>query len=104
LVGEAGSARASYDLMARFIQIFPMVPAPGVYLPLSAVLAGSSVLPRFFHRAAAVIAVGFLLLGLAGVLSPLAQAGSGGWSALQDLWILTAAVTLLLRRPPTADQ
>ena len=46
---------------------------------------------------AAVLAVGFLLLRLAGALTPLAQAGIGAWSALQDLWILTAAITLLAR-------
>ena len=80
-VGETGSARGGLDLMARFVQVFPIVQAPAVYLPLAALLAGGRVLPRPFPRAAAVLAVGFLLLGLAGALTPLAQAGIGAWFA-----------------------
>lgn len=45
-VGETGSARAAYDLMARFVQVFPIVAAPAVYLPLAALLAGGRVLAR----------------------------------------------------------
>ncbi len=79
--GQQTSARAAYDLMARFTQVFPIIPAPTVYLSLAAVLAaGQPVLRAIFTRLAAALGVGFVLIGLAGVLTPSAAAGSAALS------------------------
>ena len=96
--GQSGTARAAYDLMARFAQVFPIVPAPTVYLALAAVLAaGRSILPPVFTRLAVAIGIGFLIVGLAVALSPAAAAAAaaGGLAALQALWILAAGITAL---------
>lgn len=45
--GVSVSARVAFDLMSRFIQLFPVVPAPAVYLPLGSILLRSSLLPRW---------------------------------------------------------
>lgn len=96
--GQQISARAAYDLMASFTRVFPIVPAPTVYLSLAAVLAaGQRVLPAIFTRLAAALGVGFVLVGLAGVLTSSAAAGSAALSGLQDLWILAAGITALRR-------
>lgn len=93
---QSSSARAAYDLMARFVQVFAIVPAPTVYLALAAVLAtGRPMLPAVLTHLAAVIGIGFLLSGLAAVLTPNAAAAGAGLSALQDLWILAAGIAVL---------
>jgi hypothetical protein len=82
--------------MARFAQVFPIVPAPTVYLALAAVLArGRSILPAAFTRLAVVIGIGFLIVGVAVALTPGAAAAAGGLAALQALWILAAGITAL---------
>ena len=96
--GEQGSARASFDLMASFIRVFPIVPAPVVYLAVGAALLGSGVLPRPFAPLAVGLGASFELVGLAGVLTPAAGTAAAALSGLQDLWVLAAAVALLARR------
>jgi hypothetical protein len=82
--------------MTHFAQVFPIVPAPTVYLALAAVLAnGRRVLPAIFTSLAAVIGVSFFLIGLVTVVVPDATAAAGALSGLQDLWILAAGVTAL---------
>jgi hypothetical protein len=82
--------------MADFAQVFPVVPAPTVYLALAAVLAtGRPVLPAIFTRLAAVLGIGFLLIGLIAAVIPGASAAAGGLAGLQALWILAAGITAL---------
>jgi hypothetical protein len=99
--GQPVSARVAYDLMARFIEVFPIVPAATVYLGLAVVLAtGRRVLPALFARLAAVLGVAFLLVGLTGVVTSTASGPSAGLSGLQDAWILAAAIAVLGRAQP----
>jgi hypothetical protein len=44
--GHPAVALSSYEVMSAFVHVFPMAPAPLVYLSLGAALAGSDVLPR----------------------------------------------------------
>ena len=65
-------------------------------LALAAVLAtGRPVLPSVFTRLAAVIGIGFLIIGLAVAVTPTVAAVAGGLAALQGLWILAAGITAL---------
>jgi hypothetical protein len=94
--GQSTSARAAYDLMAYFAQVFPVVPAPTVYLALAVVLAsGRPVLPAIFGRLAAALGIGFLLVGLVAVVIPAAAAAAGALAGVQALWILAAGITAL---------
>ncbi|WP_369045871.1 hypothetical protein [Sinomonas sp. P10A9] len=98
--GVPESARAGYDLMSRFIQVFPLVPAPAVYLPLGVILLRSRVLPTWLGWAALALGAAFLLVGLLEVFIPFAQAFAAGLAGLQDLWILTTAIILIERPAP----
>jgi hypothetical protein len=98
--GQPASSRASFDLMSAFIRVFPMVPAPAVYLAVGAVLLASTVLPRLFAHLAIGLGVAFAAAGLAGVFAPAVTAATAGLSALQIVWIIAAAVTLARRQQP----
>jgi hypothetical protein len=94
--GQAESARSAFDLMSRFIQVFPIVPAPTVYLALAWVLLrGRQVLPSVFMRLAVAIGVAFVVVGFIGALASSASAGAAAVSGLQALWILVAAVVMM---------
>jgi hypothetical protein len=92
--GQIASARTGFDLMAEFIRVFPIVPAPAVYLPVGVLLLRSSVLPRPFGYLAVGLGVAFVIAGLVGVLVPAAAAATGGLAAIQVIWIIAAAITL----------
>lgn len=98
--GQAGSARASFDLMASFIRVFPIVPAPAVYLSLGAAILGTGVLPRAFAPLAIGLGAAFAVVGLAGVIAAAAAAASAALSGVQDLWVLAAGISLLAARRP----
>jgi hypothetical protein len=92
-------ALSSYDLMTVFVHVFPVAPAPLVYLSLGAVLLGSDVLPRRFGNLALLLGAAFAVVGLSGLytapLLTLVVVGS------QSLWVVAVAVWLLAhsRRP-----
>lgn len=93
--GHDMTALTSFDLMTVFTHIYPIAPAPLIFLGLGAVLLGSRVLPRAFGYLALGLGSLFAIVGLVGLftipvltLIPL---------ALQSLWILAAAIALILR-------
>jgi hypothetical protein len=94
--GHPAVALSSYDVMSVFVHVFPVAPAPLVYLSLGAVLVGSEVLPRAFGRLALVLGAAFAVVGLIGLFAApiltLVVVGS------QSLWIATAAVWLTRAR------
>jgi hypothetical protein len=92
--GLPSSSRASFDLMSTFIRVFPIVPAPALYLSVGALLVGSTALPRAFGRLALILGAAFALTGFIGVFLPAASAVTAGLSGLQILWIIAAAITL----------
>jgi hypothetical protein len=57
--GVASSSRTGYDLMSHFVQVFPLVPAPAVYLPLGWILLRSELLPQWLAAIALGLGVGF---------------------------------------------
>jgi hypothetical protein len=95
------SARAGFDLMSRFVQVFPIVPAPAVYLPLGWILLHSPLLPRWLGATALGLGAAFLLVGLLEVFLPAAQAAAAALAAVQALWIVIAAGALMARRTTT---
>jgi hypothetical protein len=103
-VGQDQSSRTAFDLMSRFIQVFPIVPAPTVYLALAWVLRrGSPVLPSMFGWLALALGLAFLVVGFVGALATAATAGTAALSGLQDIWILTAALVILRRSALRSD-
>jgi hypothetical protein len=94
--GHEASALAGFDQQAGFIHVFPIVPAPAVYLALGAILLSAQVLPRLFAYLALALGAAFVVVGLVAVFVPLATAAAGVLSFGQDLWILAAAIALPL--------
>jgi hypothetical protein len=96
--GHPQTALNSWDLMTMFIHVFPIGPAPLSYLALGALLLGSSLLPRLFGYLALLLGAGFALVGFLGLLVPAVNFGIIALLIAQELWILAAGVTLLIRR------
>jgi hypothetical protein len=91
--GHPAAALSSYDVMTVFVHVFPVAPAPLVYLSLGAVLLGADVLPRLFGHLALLLGAAFAVVGLSGLyIAPLLTVVVVG---SQSLWILAAAVWLL---------
>ncbi|HEY2505719.1 MAG TPA: hypothetical protein VGI58_04330 [Streptosporangiaceae bacterium] len=91
---QEASARASFDLMATFIRVFPIIPAPVIYLSVGVLLLGTTVLPRLFAYLALILSVAFAVAGLIGALLPGAAAATAGLAGLQILWLIAAAISL----------
>jgi hypothetical protein len=100
--GHPAVALSSYEVMSAFVHVFPMAPAPLVYLSLGAALAGSDVLPAAFARLALVLGAAFALVGLTGLfVAPVLTLVVVG---AQSLWVASAAVWLLARGPGPATR
>jgi hypothetical protein len=107
--GHPAVALSSYDVMTVFVHIFPVAPAPLVYLALGAVVLGSDVLPRLLGHLALLLGAAFAVVGLSGLyIAPLLTLVVVG---AQSLWIVAAAIWLLARArrrdaapgPPSGD-
>jgi len=92
--GQATSSRASFDLMSAFIRVFPLVPAPALYLSVGVLLLGVPVLPSAFARLALALGAAFAVTGLIGIFLSAAAAATAGLSGLQVLWVIAAAIAL----------
>ncbi len=96
--GHPQTALNSWDLMTMFIHVFPIGPAPLSYLSLGALLLGASTLPRVFGYLALLLGAAFALVGFLGLLVPAVNYGIIVLLIAQELWILAAGITLLIRR------
>src|SRR5262245_6739115 len=92
LDGHAAASVTSFDLMTVFTHIYPIVPAPLIFLALGTILVGSRLLPRIFGYLALALGCLYAVVGLVGLftapvltLVPL---------ALQSLWVLATAIAL----------
>ena len=97
VLGHATTALTSFDFTNVFVYIFLMVPAPAFFLSLGAVLLGSQVLPRLFGYLALALGGAFAVLGLIGLFSASAIAFSIVLLIGQELWIVAAAIMLIIR-------
>jgi len=87
----------SLKLIYAVQHLYFFVAAPALFFPLGLVLLGSRVLPRAFGYLALLLAAGFAGVGvlcLMKLVLPDAVTASG---AVQPVWWLAAAITLMLR-------
>lgn len=100
--GHTATALTSFDVMTVFTYLYPLAPAPLIFLPLGVVLRNSRVLPGIFGTLALVLGCAFLVAGLLGLFTtPILTLVV---LALQSLWILAAALTLCIARWAPADR
>jgi len=89
-------------VMTVFTHIYPLAPAPLIFLSLGSVLLGSSILPRVFAYLAIGLGVAFEVVGLISLFT--APMLAILVLAFQSLWVLAAAIIFLVRalRMPTS--
>jgi hypothetical protein len=93
--GHPATALSSYDLIGVFIHIFPLAPAPIIFLSLGAVLLGSRILPGVFGYLALALGIAYEIVGFVGLFTtPILTLVVLG---LQSLWVVAAAITLVAR-------
>jgi hypothetical protein len=98
LHGHAEGASAAFDLTDVFIHVIPIGPAGAIYLSLGAVVLGSRVLPRVFGYLALALGVSFEVAGFVGLFDPSNPQSSITLTLiLQEVWVLAAAVVVLVR-------
>jgi hypothetical protein len=94
--GHQVTALSSYDLMTVFVHIYPIVPAPLIFLALGTILLTTPVLPRLFGYLALALGGAYLVVGLVSLVAlPLLALVV---LSLQAFWIAGAAIALLVQR------
>lgn len=101
LDGHAATAVTSFDVMAVFTHIYPIVPAPLILLSLGKILVGSRLLPKIFGILALALGALYVVVGLVGLFT--APALTLVPLALQSLWVLAAAIALASRARKTGQ-
>jgi len=98
--GHQATSVSSFDLMTVFAHIYPIVPAPLIFLSLGTILLGVSLLPRIFAYLALALGSLYVIVGLVGLFTtPILTLVPLG---LQSIWILVAALVLASRSGKTA--
>ena len=91
--GHQITSLTSFEIMTVFTYIYPIVPAPVIFLALGTILLGSHVLPRVFGYVACGLGIAFEVVGLLALFTtPILTIIV---LSLQALWVLAAALTWL---------
>lgn len=94
----------SLDLIHAVQHLYFIVAAPALFLPLGVVLLGSAVLPRVFGYLALVLGASFAILGVVFLTTlTLPVLVLAGPPAIEALWWLAAAITLIVGSAKTSD-
>ena len=99
--GHQVTSLTSFDIMTVFTHIYPIAPAPVIFLALGTILLGSRLLPRVFGYLALGLGIAFEIVGLVGLFTtPVLTLVV---LAFQSLWVLAAAITLMVRAGVVSD-
>jgi hypothetical protein len=93
--GHPTTSLASFDIMSVFTYVYPIVPAPVIFLALGTILLGSNLLPRVLGYFAFGLGIAFAVVGLIDLFTT--SLLTIVVLSLQALWVLAAAITLLVR-------
>jgi hypothetical protein len=102
--GHPEAAVVCWIVQGVFIHVFPIGPAPIVFLAIGALLVSPSsaiVLPRALGYLALALGSAFEVVGLLGLLVPAATAAIIVLLIAQEVWIAAASIVLLTRRTGT---
>lgn len=94
VTGHPTTSLASFDIMSVFTYVYPIVPAPVIFLALGTILLGSHLLPRVLGYLAFGLGIAFVVVGLIGLFTT--SLLTLVVLSLQALWVLAAAITLLV--------
>jgi hypothetical protein len=90
-----------FVIMTVFTYLYPIVPAPVIFLALGTILLGSHLLPRVFGYLAFILGIAFAVVGLVGLFTT--SLLTIVVLSLQALWVLAAAITFLFRIGMASD-
>jgi hypothetical protein len=93
--GHPATALTSFDIMTVFTHIYPLAPAPLIFLALGTLLLEAQILPRVFAYLALALGCAFAIVGLVGLF--IAPALTLVVLVLQGVWVVAAAIALLIR-------
>jgi hypothetical protein len=99
--GHPLTSLTSFDIMSVFTYVYPIVPAPVIFLSLGTILLVSRVLPRAFGYLAFGLGIAFVVVGFIGLFTT--SLLTIAVLSLQALWVLAAAITLLVRSGGVSD-
>jgi hypothetical protein len=99
--GHLATSLTSFDIMTVFTYVYPIVPALLIFLSLGTILLGSRLLPRVFGYLAFGLGIAFAVVGLVGLFTTPVLALVV--LSLQALWVLAAAITLMVRSGMASD-
>jgi hypothetical protein len=99
--GHAEAALTCFDLTNVFIHIFLL--APSLFLMMGAALWDTHLLPRLFSYTAIALGTLFQILGVVGLFNSTAVLIVICVLMAQNLWTITAAITLVLRTQKASD-
>lgn len=97
--GDETTVRVVSTMIPALQHAYPIIAAPMVFWPLGAVILESHILPRTIGYLGLLLGTVFAALGLIGMLQPI-QAIVDALSAIQGVWWIAAAITLLVGRSP----
>jgi len=98
--GDSATVATTFALSnGVFARIFPLAPAPLVFMGAAMMLASSHVLPRFFATSAFALAGLFVLSGIAAIFGSPGLIFAIALSIVEAIWIASAGVALLVSRP-----
>ena len=99
--GHQLTSLTSFDVMTVFTHIYPIAPAPLIFLALGTTLLGSRLLPRVFGYLAIALGSAFEVVGLVGLFTtPVLTLVV---LTLQSLWVVAAAIALLVGTGKASD-
>jgi len=99
--GHPTTSLASFDIMSVFTYVYPIVPAPVIFLALGTILLGSNLLPRVLGYLAFGLGIAFAVVGFIGLFTT--SLLTIAVLSLQALWVLAAAITFLVRSGNVSD-
>ena len=99
--GQQTASLTFFVIMTVFTYLYPIVPAPVIFLALGTILLGSHLLPRAFGYLAFILGVAFAVVGLVGLFTT--SILTIVVLSLQALWVLAAGITFLFRAGMVSD-
>lgn len=99
--GQQTASLTFFVIMTVFTYLYPIVPAPVIFLALGTILLGSHLLPRAFGYLAFILGVAFAVVGLVGLFTT--SILTIVVLSLQALWVLAAGITFLFRPGIASD-
>lgn len=94
----------SLNCIAAVQHLYFMIAAPALFLPLGLILIQSDILPRVFGYLAITLASTFFALSGIFLLHLVLPDRVTAFAAVQALWWLAAAITLVVRRARVSDE